>query len=103
MKLIVLFKFYITIMEVIHDKEQQIFYIIYEDKESYVRYTRSGKETLNILRTYVPPEQRNNGMAAQLAKAALDYAKENNLKVIPTCSYIDYYIDRNKEYEELLV
>ncbi len=89
-------------MEVIHDKEQQIFYFLNDNKESYVRYIKTDKETLNIIKTYVPPEQRNKGLAAKLAKAALDYAKNHNLKIIPTCSYIDYYIDRNKEYEELL-
>ncbi len=89
-------------MKVIHDKQQQKFYSEKDGKESYIRYSMSNKETINILRTFVPPELRNKGLAGEIAKAALEYAKENNLKVIPTCSYVDYFIDKNKEYEKLL-
>ena len=89
-------------MEIIHDKEKQIFYTLKEGKESYIRYSIQNKGTINILRTFVPEELRHKGIAAEIAKAVLDYARGNNLKVIPTCSYIDYFIDMNKEYEELL-
>ena len=89
-------------MEIKHDKKEQIFYTIFDSKESYIRYSMPNKERINILRTFVPPEQRHNGLAGKLAKAALEFAKENNLKVIPTCSYVDYFIDINKEYQELL-
>jgi hypothetical protein len=60
------------------------------------------KNTINIFRTYVPPEQRHKGLAGNIVRTALEYAKENNLKVIPTCSYTDYFIEQNKEYEALL-
>jgi predicted GNAT family acetyltransferase len=90
-------------MNIVHDKDQQIFFVIIDGKECYVRYVMSNKDTINFLRTFVPNELRNQGIAAKISKAALDYAKENNLKVIPTCSYIDYFIDRNEEYQELLI
>ncbi len=89
-------------MEIKHDKEQHKFYLINDGKESYIRYSIPNKETINFLRTFVPPEQRHKGLAGEIAKAALEYAKENNFKVIPTCSYVDYFIDQNKEYEKLL-
>lgn len=89
-------------MKIIHDKDQQIFYSIRDGKESYIRYSLPDKETINFLRTFVPPEQRHKGLAGEITKAALAYAKENNLKVIPTCSYVDHFIDQNKEYKELL-
>jgi predicted GNAT family acetyltransferase len=93
-------------MKIVHDKEQNIFFAIIDGKESYLRYIIPNKETINIILTYVPHEQRqqrHQGIAGKIVKAALDYAKENNLKVIPTCSYVDYFIDVNKEYEELLL
>ncbi|MDO8548791.1 MAG: GNAT family N-acetyltransferase [Ignavibacteria bacterium] len=89
-------------MEIKHDKDQQKFYTIRDGKESYIRYSMPDKETINFLRTFVPPEQRHKGLAGEIAKATLEYAKENNLKVIPTCSYVDHFIDQNKEYEKLL-
>jgi len=89
-------------MEIIHNKEQQKFYLEKDGKESYAIYFMHDSKTINILRTYVPPEMRNKGLAGEVVKAVLEYAKENNLKVIPTCSYTDYFIDKNKEYEKLL-
>ncbi len=89
-------------MEIKHDKDQQKFYFIEDDKECYVKYLLDDSKTFNILKVYVHPDLRNQGYAAKLAKTALGYAKENNLKVIPTCSYAEYFIVRNKEYEELL-
>ena len=88
-------------MEVKHDEENHKFLLINDGKESYALYRMHNKETMNIFRVYVPPEHRHRGLAAKVVIAALKYAKENNLKVIPSCSYTDYFIERNKEYEEL--
>ena len=89
-------------MEINHDKDQQKFYFIENGKECYVKYIIDNLKTFNILKVFVHPDLRNQGLAAKLTKAALDFAKGNNLKVIPTCSYADYFILRNKEYQELL-
>jgi len=89
-------------MEIMHDAENHKFYLIKDGQESYAFYRMQDKETMNIFRVYVPPEQRHQGLAAKVAKAALSYARENNLKVIPSCSYTAFYIERNKEYEDLL-
>lgn len=89
-------------MEIMHDTENHKFYLIKDGKESYAFYRMHDKDTMNIFRVYVPPEQRHQGLAAKVAKAALNYAREKNFKVIPTCSYTEYFIDNNKEYKELL-
>jgi predicted GNAT family acetyltransferase len=89
-------------MEIRHDKEAQKFYLVNEGKESNVLYRMHDKQTMEIFRTYVPPEQRKKGLAGRVVRALLDYAKENNLKIIPSCSYTEYFIDMNKQYEELI-
>lgn len=89
-------------LKINHDKEAQKFSLTIDGKDSSVLYRMTINKTMNIYRTYVPPEQRNKGLAAKIVKAALDYAVENNLKVIPTCSYTDYFIQQNKEYESLI-
>jgi len=89
-------------MEIKHDMERQKFYLEKSGKVSYVKYMMEDSKIINILKVFVHPDLRNKGLAGKLAKAALNYAKENNLKVIPTCSYACYFIARNKEYEELL-
>jgi predicted GNAT family acetyltransferase len=88
--------------EVIHDINGSRFYFTESGKECYLRYEHVDNETIVIITTYVPNELRGKGLAAQLAKSALEYAKENNLKVIPQCGYIRSYVERNKEYQTLI-
>jgi len=89
-------------LKINHDKEAQKFSLTIDGKDSSVLYRMTANKTMDIYRTYVPPEQRNNGLAGKIVKAALDYAKENKLKIIPSCSYTEYFIEKNKEYESLL-
>jgi predicted GNAT family acetyltransferase len=52
------------------------------------------ENTMTIHRTFVPVELRGQGVAALLAEAALEYAKELGFAVRSNCSYIDSYMAR---------
>jgi predicted GNAT family acetyltransferase len=87
--------------EVIHEKENERFVIYAEGNEVYVEYTmRNNKIDLN--HTYTNPALRGKGLAAQVVRAALEFARENNQKVIPTCSYVQSFIAKNDGYKELV-
>jgi len=87
--------------EVIHEKENERFVIYLDGNEVYVEYTLEEKE-INLYHTYTHPALRGKGLAALVVRAALEFAKENNLKVIPTCSYVQSFIAKNDTYRELL-
>ena len=89
-------------IEVIHDIAKQKFYAVIDDLESHLEYVKVNN-VLNLIHTYVPNALRGKGIASKIVKVALTYAEENNLKIIPSCSYVAAYIQRHKEYEELLV
>ena len=89
-------------MEVNHDIDKQKFYMVVDGLESHLEYARMNS-ILNLNHTYVPNELRGKGIAGKIVKAALTYAEENNLKIIPSCSYVADYIRRHKEYQPLLV
>lgn len=88
-------------MEVIHDIENQKFYVVVDGLESHLEYAKMNN-VLNLNHTYVPNALRGKGIAGKIVKAALTYAEENNLKIIPSCSYVAAYIQRHTEYEALL-
>jgi len=88
-------------MEVIHDIEKQKFFVVIDGLESHLEYVKV-ENVLNLNHTYVPSELRGKGIAGKIVKAALTYAEENNLKIIPSCSYVADYIQRHKEYEFLV-
>jgi predicted GNAT family acetyltransferase len=82
-------------------KEEKRFVIYAEGKEVYVEFDMNdGKMDLD--HTYTHPDLRGRGLAAQVVGAALEYAKENNFRVVPTCSYVRSFINKNDEYKELV-
>ena len=87
--------------KVIHEKENERFVIYLDGNEVYVGYTLDEK-LLNLNHTYTHPELRGKGLAAQVVRAALEYVKKNNLKVIPGCSYVQSFLDKHDEYKELV-
>lgn len=52
--------------------------------------------------TVVPPELRGRGIAEKLVRAALADARAAGRKVVPRCSYVAKFIERHKEYQDLL-
>ena len=89
-------------MEIIHDVEKQKFYVIVDDIESHLEYVKKD-DVLILNHTYVPNMLRGKGIAGKIVKIALTYAQDNNLKIIPACTYVADYIQRHKGYENLLV
>ena len=87
--------------KVIHEKENERFVIYVEGNEVYVEYTMRNN-SIDLHHTYTHPVLRGKGLAALVVKAAFEFAKENNLKVIPTCSYVQAFVSKNSEYRELI-
>lgn len=52
--------------------------------------------------TLVPPELRGRGIAEQLVRAALADARAAGRKVVPGCSYVAVFIQRHREFQDLL-
>ena len=53
--------------------------------------------------TEVPPELEGRGIASEMAKFALEYARDQGLGVVPLCPFVEAYIRRHPEYKLLVV
>lgn len=51
--------------------------------------------------TFVPTELRGRGIAEKLVRTALEFARDQQLRVVPECSYVAAFIRRNREYVPL--
>lgn len=61
----------------------------------------SGND-LTVYHTEVLPEAEGKGLAKKLLKAMVDYARKNNLKVIPLCPYVFAQFKRHSdEYSDV--
>ena len=63
-------------------------------------YIQDGKNFV-ITHVGVHPDLRGQGIAGRIVQVSLEYARENNLRVVPMCSYAAAYIRRHPEYAEL--
>ncbi len=90
-------------LEVKHDIQNQKFFILVEGREAYLRYIIGDNNSMNMIKTYVPPDLRNKGIAAKVVLKGMQYARENNLNVIPTCSYVETFLKRHKEFRDLVI
>jgi uncharacterized protein len=61
-----------------------------------------GGNHLTLVHTEVAPELEGKGYGSKLAKAALDYAREHKLRVIPHCRFVLAYLARHPEYADLV-
>ena len=80
----------------------RVFFIRLPDRsKAYLRYhIENGRLFLDA--TYTPENWRRRGLAKKLVDYAVEYAKENNLKIVPICSYSVYYFIKNPDKLDLL-
>jgi len=88
-------------IEVKHDEINKRFVAEIEGYEAYLSYNLIN-DIIELSYAYTPPEIRGKGIAKIVVEYAFNYAKANNLKVIPTCSYVQAFVEKNDNYKSLL-
>jgi predicted GNAT family acetyltransferase len=86
---------------VVHNATARRFEITLDSKTAYSKYLLAGGKII-IDHTEVPEELEGRGLASRIVSAALDYARAQNLKVLPICPFAKSYIGRHLEYQDLL-
>jgi len=52
---------------------------------------------IELMHTEVPMSQRGKGIGERIVKFALEYARQNQLEVIPSCKFVQAYLKRHPE------
>jgi len=87
--------------EVKHDPAKEKFFLEVSGKEAHMKYKKAGEGVLDYQHTFVPNELRGGGIAGKIVRTALEYARDNHLRVIPSCSYVAAFIRRHPEFADL--
>jgi len=53
---------------------------------------------IDLIHTEVAEELGGRGLGNKLVEAALAYARDNKLKVVPSCSFVSKYLTRHPEW-----
>lgn len=67
-----------------------------------ITYSKLGNTQIIIDHTEVSDDLRGKDVGKKLVEHAVDYARNNNLKVIPLCPFAKATIERDKSLQDVL-
>lgn len=89
-------------VDITHNQAANRFETTIEGHTGFISYQDQG-DRIVYDHTIVPSELGGKGVGSALVKHALDYARSEGKKVIPTCSFVASYINKHAEYQDLLL
>ncbi len=72
-------------------------------KAGTMTYTWTGESTITIEHTEVYTEFKGEGVGKKLVVEAVEFARQENLKIIPECSYAKHVLQRDDTFLDVLV
>ena len=88
-------------LQISHEPDARRFTARLEGHEAELVY-RLQHGRMSIDHTGVPEAIGGKGVAGELVKAALEYARAEGLRVVAACSYSAAYVQRHPDYADLL-
>ena len=87
----------------INDTKRGTFEALEDGKEAgKMTYTWAGDSKFIIDHTEVEEEFNGKGVGKKLLMATVDYARNNNLKIIPLCPFAKSVFDKTEEIRDVL-
>jgi predicted GNAT family acetyltransferase len=80
-----------------NNETRQRFEIRMDGHLAKLNYRVSDGE-IDLIHTEVAEELGGRGLGNKLVEAALAYARDNKLKVVPSCSFVSNYLARHPEW-----
>ncbi len=88
-------------MEVKRNEAERRFETEMDGQVGVLEYQMYGN-TIVFTHAGVPPEIEGRGVAGILTKAGLEYARAQQLRVVPQCPFVQSYLARHSEYKDLI-
>ena len=89
-------------MSAVKDNTAKSRFEIEEDGQTAFADYRLSGDVLVIPHVEAPMALRGKGTAGRLMEGLLDIVRERGLKVVPSCPYAAVFIQRHKQYQDLL-
>jgi predicted GNAT family acetyltransferase len=86
---------------VTHHQDEERFTVTENGATAELAYRTAGNQII-FLHTGVPAELEGRGIGSALAKAGLEYARQQGMEVVPLCPFVRGYIERKPEYQSLV-
>ena len=69
---------------------------------AFIELDKIDPNILDLIHTKVPDELSEQGVGSKLVAGALQYCKDNELKIIPSCEFVKSYIEKHSEWKDLI-
>ncbi|GIW05336.1 MAG: N-acetyltransferase [Dehalococcoidia bacterium] len=89
-------------MDVRHEPDRNRFVVHLPSGDAELIYADLGNGVLEFLTTYTPPAERGKGVAAHLVATAVRYAREQGLRIVPSCWYVRDWLAAHPEERDLV-
>ena len=84
------------------NQEKSRFELDADPSGAHLNFRYKDDNTISLDHTKVPRELEGKGIGGQIVSQTLQYAKDNNLKVVPLCSFVASYITRHPEWKSIV-
>lgn len=88
-------------IKVTNNEAAHRFEVVEEGHLAELDYQRQGNRIV-FTHTGVPAALEGRGIGGALARAGLEFARANDLQVVPLCPFVRSYIERKPEYQPLV-
>lgn len=89
--------------QITHNQETQHFTLTVDGQYAgKITYQFDTNGAMVIDHTFVDKAYGGHGLAKQLVLAGIDFAKQEQLTIVPQCSYVAAFFKRYPEYADLL-
>lgn len=88
--------------EVEHDQANHRFIAHVRGYRAVLDY-QIKRRRMVITHTEVPEPIAGRGIAGELTRVALRFAREHKYKVVPACAYAEAFLEHHEEFHDLLV
>mgnify|MGYP002780721064 CR=1 FL=1 len=85
-----------------HHPHDQQFSLQQDGHSAELAYSLPAPGIIDFTHTFVDEGLRGKGLAQELARTALAYARDQHLKVRTSCRFVAGYVQRHPEYQPLL-
>ena len=90
-----------TIQQLENDKKGEFFYEVEGEKLGLMTYSYAGPDKIIIYHTEVDESLKGQVVGYKLVEASVEFARENNLKIMPLCPFANAVFRKRSEYNDV--
>ena len=84
-----------------HNESESRFETTIDGEVAFAEY-ETESDSIVLTHTIVPRKIEKRGVGSAIIRHALDYARRENLKVVPQCGFAAAFVERHPEYQDLV-